>query len=101
MKKGKKRTMSICLDNIDKSRILKHENGKKYLLLTTWDNDETDQYGNDFSVSHSKTKEEVERAKSGEKVLTVYVGNGRIWEYKEKMQPMTPEEIAKDDDLPF
>ena len=39
---GKNRTMSICLSDIPKERILKHENGKMYLPLQTWDNDEPD-----------------------------------------------------------
>lgn len=97
MKQGKNRTMSICLSDIPKERILKHENGKMYLNLQTWDNDEPDQYGNDFSVSIPLTKEEVERKKAGEDVKRTYLGNGRIWEDK-GMQPATPEDT---DDLPF
>jgi hypothetical protein len=52
-KQGKKRTMSICLTDIPKEKILIHENGKKYLMIETWDNDEPDKYDNDFSVSIS------------------------------------------------
>jgi len=106
MKQGKKRTFSICLTEIPKERILIHENGKKYLMLETWDNDEPDKYDNDFSVSISLNKDEIERSKAGEKIQRTYLGNGKIWESKPAMREPTPEEIAKmnneeEDDLPF
>ena len=49
-KQGKRRTFSICLTDIPNERILIQENGKKYLNLESWDNDEPDKYDNDFSV---------------------------------------------------
>ncbi len=98
MKQGRRRSMSICLSDIPKERILKHENGKMYLSLSTFDNDEPDKYDNDFSVSIPLTKEELERKKNGETVNRVYLGNGRIWEDTNKMQPATAEET---DDLPW
>jgi len=97
MKQGKSRTLSICVSDIPKSRILKHENGKSYMNISTWDNDQEDKFGNDFSVSMSPTKEEIEKRKSGEKVDRIFIGNGKIWEQKE-MRPVTQEEA---DDLPF
>lgn len=103
-KQGKRRTMSICISDIPKERILIHENGKKYLMLETWDNDEPDKYDNDFSVSIALNKEEVEKSKSGEKINRIYLGNGRIWEPINKMREATEDDIAKmeeDDDLPF
>lgn len=105
-KQGKRRTMSICLTDIPKEKILIHENGKKYLMLETWDNDEPDKYDNDFSVSVALSKDEVERSKAGEKILRNYLGNGRIWEPVNKMREATPEEVAQmenedDDGLPF
>ena len=107
-KQGKKRTMSICLTDIPKEKILIHENGKKYLMIETWDNDEPDKYDNDFSVSISLSKAEVERSKAGEKVLRTYIGNGKIWEQKPAFREPTPEELEKmnnqneeHDDLPF
>ena len=96
-KQGKSRTMSICVSDIPKDRILKHENGKMYLSLSTWDNDKEDQYGNDFSVSISPTKEEIARRKAGEKVNRIFIGNGKIWE-QQGMAPITEEDK---DDLPF
>lgn len=105
-KQGKRRTMSICLTEIPKEKILIHENGKKYLMLETWDNDEPDKYDNDFSVSVALSKDEIERSKAGEKILRTYLGNGRIWEPVNKMREATPEDVAQmeneeESDLPF
>lgn len=104
-KQGKRRTFSICLTEIPKDRILIHENGKKYLNLESWDNDEPDKYDNDFSVRISLNKDEIERKKNGEEIKSIYLGNGRIWEPVNKMHEATPEEVAKmeeeDSDLPF
>jgi hypothetical protein len=103
-KQGKRRTFSICLTEIPKDKILIHENGKKYLMLETWDNDEEDRYGNDFSVRISLNKDEVERKKAGEEIKSIYLGNGRIWEPVNKMHEATLEEVAQmeeDDSLPF
>lgn len=97
MKQGRSRTMSICLTDIPKDRILKHQNGKMYISFSTYDYDEPDKYDNDFSVSISPSKDEIERRKNGEKIDRIFVGSGRIWETKE-MQPITDEEA---DDLPF
>lgn len=91
-KQGRNRTLSICLSDIPKERILVHENGKKYLSLSTYDTEEPDKYGNDFSVSITRTKEETEA-----KANRIFIGNGRIWPDKE-MRPMQP---GEEDDLPF
>lgn len=96
-KQGKTRTMSICLSDIPKERILKHSNGKLYLPIQTYDYDTPDQYDNDFSVSISPTKEEIEAKKNGGEMKRVFLGNGRIWEDK-GLQPATAEDA---DDLPF
>ena len=104
MKQGKKRTFSICLTDIPKEKILIHENGKKYLMLESWDLDEPDKYDNDFSVSISLNKKEIELSKAGEKINRVFLGNGRIWEPVSKMREATPEDIAQmeeHEDLPF
>lgn len=88
---GKTRTMSICVSDIPKDRILKHGNGKMYLPLTTYDYDQPDQFDNDFSVSLPLTDEQKEAKKRGEKVERVFLGNGRIWP-DNQMQPITEEE---------
>ena len=98
MKTGKTRTFSICLSDIPKDRILKHENGKLYLNLSSYDLPEPDQYKNDFSVSIPLTKEELEAKAAGADVKRVFLGNGRIWEDKEKMAPASVQET---DDLPY
>jgi len=106
-KQGKRRTFSICLTDIPKERILIHENGKKYLNLESWDNDEPDKYDNDFSVRISLNKEEIEKKKNNEEVKSIYLGNGRIWEPVNKMREPNAEDIAEmekneeHDDLPF
>lgn len=97
MKQGRSRTLNICVSDIPKNRILKHENGKMYMNISTWDYEEEDKFGNDFSVSMSPTKEEIEKRKKGEKIDRIFIGNGRIWESKE-MQPISDEDK---DDLPF
>lgn len=97
MKQGRLRTMSICLSDIPKERILKHANGKLYLPVQTFDYDEPDRYDNDFSVSISMTKEEQEAKKNGIPVQRIFIGNGRIWEN----QGMQPAGSADVDDLPF
>lgn len=103
-KQGKRRTLSICLTDIPKDKILIHENGKKYLNMETWDNDEPDKYDNDFSVRVCLNKDEIEKKKSGEEVKSVYLGNGRIWEPVSKTHEATPEEVKEmeeSDDIPF
>jgi len=62
---------SICLTDIPKDKITTSEkNGKKYLNINVWVNDEQDQFGNIAGVSVSQTKEEREA-----KVKRVYIGN--------------------------
>lgn len=99
MKTGKKRTFSICVSDIPKEKILVHENGKKYLNLETWDNDEPDKYDNDFSVSISFNKNEIEAKKEGADIKRIYLGNGRIWEVESKIRESLPDE--EHDDVPF
>lgn len=97
-KQGKMRTMSICLTDLKNNPkyLTKAGNGKIYVSLTTWDNDQPDKFGNDFSVTISKTKEEREAIKDGQKIPNIYVGNGIIWE--PTTQQADPEAV---DDLPF
>jgi hypothetical protein len=99
MKQGKRRTASICVSDIPKHRLLKHDNGKIYLMIETYDYDEPDRFDNDFSISIKQTPDEIERKKAGEKVDRIFIGNGRIWENK-GMQAFNPDD-ADDDDLPF
>lgn len=74
----KKRTMTICVSDIPKNRIITHENGKKYLAIETWDYNDTDDRDNDFSVSISFNKFESDLIKNGKIINRVYIGNGKI-----------------------
>ena len=95
---SKNRTFSICLSDIPKDRILKHTNGKLYLNLATYDNNEPDKFGNDFSVSIPLSKEEQAEKKAGKEVKRVFLGNGKIWPDTDNMAPASDSEV---DDLPF
>lgn len=97
MKTGRNRTLSICLTDLPKDRIIKHENGKLYLNLATYDYDAPDKYDKDFSVSIPLNKEEIEAKKNGATVNRVFLGSGRIWPDKGG-QPISE---ADKDDLPF
>ena len=70
--------ISINLDKIDKSKIIKGEKGKYLNISVNSNMNGEDQYGNTHHVIQSQTKEE--RQAKDEKI---YLGNG------------------KDDDLPF
>ncbi len=101
--------ISIDLTKIDKSRIKEGKNGQKYYNLTVDKKKATDQYGNDYTVYQTPTKEE--RAAKADKV---YLGSGKefVWENKQQSAPVqqnnaptsynvpssSPEKI---DDLPF
>ena len=64
-------TGSICLTDIPKEKITTSEkNGKKYLNVTVWVNDEPDTYSNHASIQVSQTKEEREG-----KAPRTYIGN--------------------------
>lgn len=90
--------MSICLTDIPKERLIKHENGKIYLPVQTYDYDEPDRYDNDFSVSMQLTKQEIEAKKNGTTVNRVFIGNGKIWPDNYNTRPLSESEY---DDLPF
>lgn len=64
---------SICLTDLDKSKITTANNGKKYLNITVSVNDEVNNYGQNVSLYHSQTKEERE-AREHRK----YLGNGKV-----------------------
>lgn len=87
---------SICLTEIPKEKITTSEkNGKKYLNINVWVNDELDQFGNIGSIQYSQTKEE--RETSDKKP---YIGNFK--EYKAATpQNAAPVSNSVVDDLPF
>jgi len=53
-------TGSICVSDIDKSKLTQAKNGKLYLSIDIWLNDQVDNYGNTGSVSIRQSKEERE-----------------------------------------
>ena len=93
---GKNRTLSICLTDLPKDRIVKHTNGKMYLNLNTYDYDEADKFGNHFSVSLPITDEQKKAKEQNQKIERIFLGSGKIWESSTKA--ITPDEA---DDLPF
>lgn len=64
--------MSICVTDIPKEAIKPHKNGKKYLPIDVWVNDEPNDWGNDVSANISQSKEEREA-----KAKKIYIGNGQ------------------------
>lgn len=87
-------SLSLCLSDIDKSKITTGKNGKLYLNITVGTKDEKDQFGKDVSAWHSHTKEEREA-----KAERVWLGNGEIvWDSAGGSRVATKEET---DDLPF
>ena len=97
-------TTSICLSDIDKSKIVKGKNGKKYISITHSVNEETNQYGNNVSSYISQTQEERES-----KVDRIFVGNGRVVYVNGQVTTATrqdkptpaPSITDDNDDLPF
>jgi len=72
----------------------KADNGKIYLNLNVWINDEKDNYGNDASMQTS--------FKDAAKEDKIYFGNLKISEKKENEPvPENSAEIPEVDDLPF
>lgn len=96
--------LKLNVAKLDKKRFFAGKNGAIYCDLVLFENDEPDQFGNDFSVKQSQTKEE--RA-SGEKLP--YVGNAKTIGTSRPSRPSEParrQESAPathpgDDDIPF
>jgi hypothetical protein len=63
-------TGSICVSDIDKSKLTQAKNGKLYLSVDIWINDQADNYGNTGSISIRQSKEEREA-----KTKKTYIGN--------------------------
>ncbi|CAB4121747.1 hypothetical protein UFOVP25_19 [uncultured Caudovirales phage] len=71
-------TGSICLSDIDKTKIAKSEkNGKLYLSVDIWVNEQPDNYGNIGSINVRQSKEEREA-----KEKKTYIGNFKQLEGK-------------------
>lgn len=77
----------ISTEKIDKERIQVGKNGKKYINIMVWVNDEPDEFGNHLSIQ--------QKVKKGEK--RIYIGNGKEFDINETPQPSG----GPTDDLPF
>jgi len=64
--------VSVNLDKLDKSKVIKGKNGNYYNLSISV-NDQTSQYGDNVSLFNSQTKEEREA-----KASKSYIGNGKV-----------------------
>lgn len=97
-------SISIDLNKLDKSKIVEGKNGSKYVNLTVGVNDDTNDYGQNASVTLAQSKEERDA-----KDRKTFVGNGKVvWTdgnitkavYQEANS--TPKASAPvDSDLPF
>jgi hypothetical protein len=94
-------SLSIDVTKIDKSKLVKD----KYLNLDVIVNDETNNFGQNVSASHSQSKEERES-----KVSKVYLGNGKVnWTNGQivKAEPVATNQtqqrgrVEETSDLPF
>ena len=87
--------VSINLDKIDKSKIIKGQKGK-YLNLTISVNDEVNSYGQNASIFESCEKGEDKNYIGNGKVIWT---DGKITKASKTEQAQNTEEV--DDDLPF
>lgn len=76
----------------DKS-FSKHENGKIYLNVKVWINDEKDQFGNDASIQTS--------FKDASKEERHYFGNMKLSEPTQQPLQEGSDEIPEESELPF
>jgi hypothetical protein len=81
--------------NPNHSAFTKHTNGRTYVNLTIWHNDEFDQYGNNVSIQLNSKQDQ--RAAEGK----VYIGNGK--RAGTQPQPQAPAQAPQSTspDLPF
>ena len=95
---------SICLSDIDKSKIVKGKNGKAYLNVSVFINNDY-RYNNNAGICLSQSKEEREA-----KEPKAFIGNAKtVWSDGQQATPEQAEQTnttapATDnvgDDLPF
>ena len=94
--------VSVNLDKLDKTRIIKGKSGN-YYNFTVSVNDQTSQYGDNASLFNTQSKEEREA-----KAEKVYVGNGKVvWTdgnitmAERQEQPQAAQAAPVAVDLPF
>ena len=85
---------SICVSDIPKDKLTQAKNGKLYLNIDIWINENVDQYGNIGSVSVRQSKEEREA-----KLKKVYFGNFKTSDLKPSAPAAPNDDVLSD--LPF
>lgn len=95
--------VSICLSDIDKSKItLSEKNNKKYISVVVDERKQPDNYGNSHTVYLNQSKEE-RTAKNAK----IYIGNGKEYKFNQNNNTSGNNSIATwqpnntIDDLPF
>jgi len=93
--------LSIEVTAIPKDKIKAHTNGKSYVSIDCWVNDEPDRFGKDVSLNISPSKEERDA-----KAPKIYCGGGETkWGFEKSEQPKKIDrwDVSKDDssDIPF
>ena len=85
----------VFKDNPHHSAFTVHQNGKIYVNLTIWHNDEFDKYGNNVSIQLNSKQEQ--RASEGK----VYIGNGKRAGTQASAQAPAQAPVTTSPDLPF
>ena len=87
-------TGSIDVSKISKDKLISGKDGRKYLNITVWLNDELDQFGNIASIQESQSKEERDAGKAKN-----YLGN--LKEFVKQDAESIGSDAKDDQDLPF
>jgi hypothetical protein len=87
-------TISVCLTDIPKSKIVEAKNGKKYVNLVLDERREVGQYGETHMLYMSQTKEERQN-----KDKKVFVGSGKEYKFEKKQEDVPDSDVG--DGLPF
>ena len=74
---GRLITASINLSKVDEGKLYESKKGEKWLNLTIWQNDKTDEYGNDFAIAQTTAKDEPKN----------YLGNGKYYKKPDDEPP--------------
>jgi hypothetical protein len=87
-------TISVCLSDIPKSKIVEAKNGKKYVNLVLDERREVGQYGETHMLYVSQTKEERQN-----KDKKVFVGSGKEYKFEKRQEDVPDSDVG--DGLPF
>ena len=94
--------VSLRVDKLPKEKFVQGKDGAVYYNFTVAVNDESNQWGQNVSLTDSQTREEREAKKPKS-----YLGNGNvIWtngtiQLAEKKEGVATKEVVGDDSLPF